>query len=189
MQSPPNPIEIVDEIIRIFNERGGRHYGEQVTEREHALQCATFARERGETPALVAACLLHDYGHLIHDLGEDIADQGRDARHEDIGASRLKQFFPPEVVDPVRLHVEAKRYLCWKEPAYLAGLSAASAKSLRLQGGPMTDDESGEFERHPHFESAVRLRRYDDIGKVTGMITPSIEDFRDLLASCVLRPN
>ena len=186
MASTSKSAEFVDEVIRMFNERGGRHYGEQVTEREHALQCATFARERGETPALIAACLLHDYGHLLHDLGEDVADQGLDARHENIGANRLKKFFPPEIVEPVKLHVTAKRYLCWKDPDYLAALSAASAKSLRLQGGPMTDDEGREFERHPHFESAVRLRRYDDMGKVTGMKTPAIEDFRGLLDSCVV---
>ena len=37
-----NP-RIVDEIMGNFAARGGRHYGEQVTELQHALQCATFA--------------------------------------------------------------------------------------------------------------------------------------------------
>lgn len=187
MTPPVDPAIIVDEVIRTFAERGGRHYGEQVTEREHALQCAFFARENGETPALVAACLLHDYGHLLHDLGEDAADRGLDARHENVGANRLSKYFGPDVVEPVKLHVEAKRYLCWKEPGYFAGLSVASRKSLQLQGGPMTDGEGREFERHPHYEAAVRLRRYDDMGKVTGMKTPAVEDFRELLESCVLR--
>ncbi len=187
MKTLSNPAEIVDEIVRLFRERGGRHYGEQVTEREHALQCATFARARGEAPSLVAACLLHDYGHLLHDLGETIADQGIDARHENIGANRLKKYFADEIVEPVKLHVEAKRYLCWKDPGYFSGLSAASRKSLALQGGPMTDEEGRAFERHPHYDAAVRLRRYDDMGKVTGMKTPEIEEFRPLLESFVLR--
>ncbi len=87
------PAEIVDEVMRSFREHGGRHYGEQVTELEHALQCATFARDNGEPPELIAACLLHDYGHLCHDLGENIADEDVDARHEGIGAKWLRQFF------------------------------------------------------------------------------------------------
>jgi phosphonate degradation associated HDIG domain protein len=182
------PSEIVDEILRHFRERGHRHYGEDVTEEQHALQCATFAQRNGEPPQLVAACLLHDYGHLLHDLGEDIAGKGVDARHEDIGANRLKRHFGDEIVEPARLHVEAKRYLCWKEPEYLAGLSEASRLSLQLQGGPMTDGEAREFERNPHHEAAVRLRRYDDMGKVTDMQTPAVEEFRPLLESFVLRP-
>ncbi len=182
MQTPSG---IVDEVLRNFAERGDRHYGEDVTERQHALQCATFAQRNGEAPSLVVACLLHDYGHLLHDLGEEIAEKGVDARHEDVGANRLKRHFVEEVVEPVRLHVAAKRYLCWKESDYLAGLSAASRQSLELQGGPMTDDEGREFESLPHYDAAVRLRRYDDMGKVTDMETPDIESFRSLIESFV----
>ncbi len=179
------PAEVVNEIFDTFDRCGHRHYGESVTERQHALQCATFASRAGEPDHVVAACLLHDYGHLLHDLGEDIAGYGVDARHEDLGAAVLERWFPPEVVDPVRLHVAAKRYLCWKEPAYLAGLSAASYKSLMLQGGPMTDGQATAFESHPHHVSAVSLRRYDDQGKVTDMQTPELETFRDVLERVV----
>jgi len=179
-----NP-RIVDEIMGNFAARGGRHYGEQVTELQHALQCATFAQRNGESPNLVAACLLHDYGHLLHDLGEDIADKGVDARHEEVGANWLKRHFVEEVVEPVRLHVAAKRYLCWKEADYLAGLSEASLLSLKLQGGPMNDEEGREFEALPHCDAAVRLRRYDDMGKVTDMETPAVTEFRTLIESFV----
>ena len=148
---------------------------------QHALQCATFAKRAGEPPAIIAACLLHDYGHLCHDLGEDIAVRGVDALHENVGANRLAKFFAPEVVEPVRLHVAAKRYLCWREPGYFGGLSDASRRSLELQGGPMTDAEGLEFERHPHCEAAVRCRRYDDQGKVVNMATPGLEAFRAVL--------
>lgn len=188
MTTLPAPSPIVDEVIRLFRERGDRSYGESVTEREHALQCATFAQERGEAPHLVAACLLHDYGHLVHDLGEDIADHGVDARHEAIGANRLEKWFVPEVVEPGRLHVAAKRYLCWKDAAYLAGLSDASRKSLELQGGPMSDDEGRAFEANPYYEDAVRLRRYDDMGKIPGMVTPEVEAFRPVLEAFLLSP-
>lgn len=172
---------IIDELFNLFCERGHRHYGEQVTETQHALQCATFARQAGEPAHLVAACLLHDYGHLLHNLGEQVADRGVDARHESIGANYLTRYFAEEVVEPIRLHVRAKRYLCWKERAYLDGLSEASRTSLSLQGGPLSDEEARAFERHPHFASAVSLRRYDDMGKVTDMATPSFEDFRSVL--------
>lgn len=135
---------------------------------------------------MVAACVLHDYGHLVHDLGEDVAGHGIDAHHEDLGAHVLSEWFPAKVVDPVRLHVAAKRYLCWKEPAYLAGLSAASYQSLMLQGGPMNDAEASAFESHPHYQSAVQLRRYDDMGKRPEMATPGLESFRPLLESLVV---
>lgn len=172
------PQAVVEHIYGLFAEKGHRHYGEDVTELEHALQSATFAERAGEPDVLVVAALLHDYGHLMHDLGEAIAEAGIDAHHEELGAKQLAKWFPPEVVEPVRLHVTSKRYLCFKDPAYLAGLSAASVTSLGVQGGPMSAEEANEFERHPHFEHAVRMRHYDDLGKVKGMVTPTLEDFR-----------
>ncbi len=178
--------KIVEEIFTLFAARGGRQYGEEVTELEHALQCAMMATQRGEPEALVAACLLHDYGHLLHDFGEDIADRGIDARHEELGAARLARSFPPEVVEPIRLHVEAKRYLCRRRPEYVQGLSEASQLSLRLQGGTMTEEEAMAFERHPHGESAIRLRRYDDAAKIRGLVTPPLESYRSLLESLAI---
>ena len=178
----------LDDVLATYREHGHRHYGEDVTELQHALQCATFAREAGEPPVIVAAALLHDYGHLCHPLGEDIAEQGVDARHEDIGYHRLRGLFADEIVAAGRLHVAAKRYLCWKEPEYLAGLSDASLRSLQLQGGPMKRDEAEAFEREPHFELAVRVRRYDDMGKVPDMVTPDLESFVPLLQRVILPP-
>lgn len=183
--NPMNPSLVIDEIFRVFHERGQRSYGENVTEQQHALQCATFAQAAGESPEVIAASLLHDYGHLLHDLGEDIADQGVDARHERIGANKLSAWFGEGVVEPVRLHAASKRYLCWKESDYYGGLSDASRKSLALQGGPMTDQEGIEFEAGPHFENAIRVRRYDDQGKIPEMKTPPLESFRSLLEALV----
>lgn len=180
-----HPSTIVDELFRVFAERGSRSYGEHVTEEMHALQCATFAHEQGESAEVVAACLLHDYGHLLHDLGEDIADRGVDTRHEHVGANRLSGWFAPSVVEPIRLHAASKRYLCWLEPEYFNGLSEASRKSLALQGGPMSCEEAAAFEAGPHFENAIRVRRYDDRGKVPGLTTPPMESYRTLLESLV----
>lgn len=178
----------LDDVLSTYREHGHRHYGEDVTELQHALQCATFARQAGEPPVIIAAALLHDYGHLCHQLGEDIAEHGVDARHEHIGCHKLRGLFADEIVDAARLHVAAKRYLCWKEADYPAGLSEASITSLRLQGGPMNDDEAHEFEREPHFDLAVRVRRYDDMGKVPAMVTPDLESFVPLLQRFILSP-
>lgn len=181
------PSDVVHEIFSIFTRNGHRMYGESVTEAQHALQCATLAQKAGESNEVVAACLLHDYGHLLHDLGEDIAAKGIDARHEHIGANRLMSWFPPAVVDPIRMHADSKRYLCFRESGYLEGLSPASVRSLHLQGGPMTEAEAADFERSPAFENAVRVRRYDDLGKDPAMVTPPLEAFRSLLESLVYR--
>ena len=181
--------EVVSQIFEIFQKRGHRSYGEHVTELQHALQCATFAEEAGDSAAVVAASLLHDIGHLLHDLGEDIADRGVDARHERIGANLLSQWFGPEVVEPVRMHADSKRYLCAMEDGYFTGLSEASRKSLALQGGPMTPEEAREFEIHDHFRAAIRVRRWDDLGKVPDMPTLPLEAFRPLLELLVqVRP-
>jgi phosphonate degradation associated HDIG domain protein len=174
---------IVGEIFALFDRAGADAYhGEAVTQREHALQTALGARRAGAPDALVAAALLHDVGHLLHALGEDAAARGIDARHEEVGADRLAPHFPPEVVEPVRLHVAAKRWLCAAEPAYAAGLSPASVRSLELQGGPMGPEEAARFLDGPYGRDAVLLRRCDEAGKVAGLETPPLAAYRDLLA-------
>lgn len=173
---------IVDAILERFRTYGGEAYlGEPVTLSEHMLQTAVAAEREDAPPELVAAAFLHDYGHLIHDLPEDSAERGVDTRHEEVGFAFLQRHFPPEVVEPVRLHVDAKRYLCAVDPGYVGQLSAASRLSLALQGGPMTPDEVAAFERSPYAESAALLRRFDDVAKLVGAATPSAEHYRPLL--------
>lgn len=176
----------VDRIFSIFQEHGNRHYGENVSELEHALQTAEFATQSGESDSVVLSCLLHDYGHMLHELGEDIAQHGVDAKHEVIGAALLKDLFPEEILEPIRQHVAAKRYLCWKIPAYAQGLSESSRLSLQLQGGPMNDVEAQEFETNLHFAACLKVRRYDDMGKVPGMQTADLESYRELIESFLL---
>jgi phosphonate degradation associated HDIG domain protein len=179
------PHQIVFMIFDVYNKVGHRQYGESVTELEHALQTATFAMQFNSSDAIVVASLLHDYGHLQHDEGEDVASHGVDMRHEDLGVIKLKRFFGPEILEPIRLHVAAKRYLCHKSKAYIDGLSPASRLSLQIQGGPMSADESAEFESNPFYKSAVELRRFDDMGKVSGMKTPTLDNFFSLVLSFV----
>ena len=179
-------MNVIDRILALYQEKGhGTYFGEVVTEMEHALQSAHLAEQSGAGPEVIAAALLHDVGHLLHGLPEDIAEQGIDGRHEEGGAAWLKAHFGPAVVDPVRLHVAAKRYLCAVEPGYHAGLSEASQRSLRLQGGPMSPDEVRRFESEPEFRAAVAVRRWDDTAKVPGLAVPGLEHYRSCLEAAL----
>lgn len=156
----------IDEVLDLFEQRGGEAYfGEDISILEHSLQTAWLAEQAGAEPHLMVAALLHDIGHLLHRMPEDIAELGVDARHEAIGEAWLRSRFGPDVSEPVRLHVDAKRYLCSIQPAYLAHLSLSSLRSLRLQGGPFSAQEAREFERNQHFRDAIALRCWDDAAK------------------------
>ena len=175
-------------LDEIFARRGAEEYlGEAVTIAEHMLQGAQLAEEAGASEEVVAAALLHDIGHFTHDFPTDAAEQGIDSRHEEAGAKVLEGFFPPVVIDCVRHHVDAKRYLCATDPGYFSGLSDASVLSLNLQGGPMSDDEVTAFKQNPNFREIVQVRIWDDIGKVPGKETPGFDHFLPLLERVVQR--
>jgi phosphonate degradation associated HDIG domain protein len=177
---------IVDEIAAIFNDRGGQAYlGEPVSIAEHMLQTAHAAERDDASPELTVAALLHDFGHLVHGVADDPADTGIDALHEEVGARFLSRVFGPNVSEPVRLHVAAKRYLCATTPEYLEVLSPASVRSLRLQGGPFSVVEAVAFAALPHAAEAVRVRRWDDAGKMPGAVTPPFDHFGPLLEACL----
>lgn len=172
----------VADIFRLFDERGDAWYGgEPVTQRQHALQCAWLAERDGAEPSLIIACLLHDVGHLTQELGEDAAERGLDDTHELVAVKHLAHLYPPSVLTPIRLHVTAKRHLCTSEPTYFAGLSAASKRSLELQGGPLSASQCAAFRSVPWADDAIRLRRYDDLAKDRDAVTPDLEHYRPLL--------
>ncbi len=175
----------VAEILKTLKTEGQARYGEDVTVLQHSLQCAFFAEQDGASEALILAALLHDYGHLIHGMGEDAADRGVDTVHEEIGANYLSRFFPKEVTGPIRFHVLAKRYLCAQEPGYLNALSEASVQSLQLQGGPLTVAEAKRFQMNPHFENALKLRHYDELGKDPEQTVPDLDHYQGLLEQWV----
>lgn len=185
MTSPITAETFVSGLFELFDRLGGLHYGEDVTQLEHALQTAHHAKADGAPPALVAAALLHDVGHMMQKAGEDAADRGIDDRHEDIGAGYLARAFGPEVIEPIALHVAAKRYLAAREPGYLESLSRASLQSLALQGGPMAEVEAAAFLAHPWAQAAIRLRRYDELGKVQGVEMAGIETYAALLRELI----
>lgn len=168
-----------DTIAGLFAGPGARDYlGEAVTIGEHMRQAGTLAEAAGAPAPLVAAALLHDVGHL---RGET------DARHGSGGARWLSQWFGPAVTEPVRLHVAAKRYLCATEPGYSGLLSPESARTLVLQGGPMTPEQAAEFEALPGARDAVAVRRWDDQAKDPAITPPAFAHFAPLLAGLVSR--
>ncbi len=181
-------MNIIEEILGIFR-RGGSsaYFGESVSMTEHALQAAYFAQGASAPPALIVAALLHDIGHLVDDVPNDLADWTTDAHHEEVGGIWLAQRFGPEVSEPVRLHVPAKRYLLATDAEYFAKLSPASVVTLKLQGGPMAAHEMARFETEPFYKEAVRVRQWDDRGKVAGLKTPSLDDYRALIEQLAIR--
>jgi phosphonate degradation associated HDIG domain protein len=181
-------MSVTDEILGLYQKRGSdAYFGESVSMLEHGLQAAYFARTAAAPPLLVVASLLHDVGHLIDDVPGDIADWTTDAHHEEVGSRWLAQHFRPEVFEPVRLHVPAKRYLLATDAKYFAKLSPASIVTLELQGGPMSAHEVAKFETERFYKDAVRVRQWDDQGKVAGLKTPGLDDYRALIEAVCLR--
>lgn len=167
-------------IETLFAAHGTEWYGgEAISQTEHALQCALLAEQAGETEATIVAALLHDVGHLM--LAESSTT---DMRHQEAGADALAALFDADVTEPVRMHVAAKRFLCAREPGYHADLSPASVHSLALQGGPFDTAQADAFVTQPHADAAVRLRRYDDLAKVVGLVTPSLQRYLEMAARC-----
>jgi phosphonate degradation associated HDIG domain protein len=175
----------VDEILEVIANNGGRWYGsETVTQAAHALQCARLAEMEGGSPALVAAALLHDIGHLLAKERPAAGEvRQRDDHHEDIAGGYLQSIFGANVAEPVRLHVDAKRWLCATDAGYHATLSPASVRSLELQGGIFTPSEAEGFKLRPYAEEAIRLRRWDDRAKDPAVETRPLSDYVELLRS------
>lgn len=173
------------DIEQLFAERGGERYsGEPVTQLEHALQCAQLAQEEGASDELVTAALLHDLGHLLHDLGETPSLQGVDDVHQYRALPFLRGLFGEAVTAPIKLHVDAKRYLCATRPEYFAALSEDSKRSLGLQGGIFSEAQAEAFIVQPGAPEAVRLRLWDDRAKTAGLATPPITHFLERARRC-----
>lgn len=174
----------LDEIAALYAAKGHRMYsGEPVTQLQHALQSAQLAENNGASDELIVAAFLHDVGHLINDQGETPTLRGVDDRHEYIALRFLRDLFGEAVLQPIRLHVDAKRYLCARGDGRLSGveywtaLSADSKRSLELQGGIFTAAEADAFIAQPHAADAVRVRLWDDLAKSADAVTPAPEHY------------
>jgi len=184
----------LDDIEPLFVAKGSRMYaGEPVTQLQHALQSAQLAEQSGAIAALVVAALLHDFGHMANDQGETPTLRGIDDRHEYVALPFLRRLFDDAVLQPIRLHVDAKRYLCAKGDGtingaqYWANLSAGSKRSLELQGGIFSDAEAQRFIAQPHAAGAVSVRLWDDMAKVENAKTPPLSHYLALAKAIALR--
>ncbi len=174
------------DIERLFEARGGEQYsGEPVTQLQHALQTAALGEAVGASDALVTAALLHDLGHLLHDLGDTPSMRGVDDAHQYRALPFLRGLFDDEVLDAVKLHVDAKRYLCATRPAYHASLSDDSKRSLLLQGGIFSYAQAESFIAQPGAEGAVSLRQWDDLAKDADKVTPPLTHFMQRAQRCL----
>lgn len=197
----------IPEIVQLLNSRATTWYGqESVSQLEHALQCADLAEKADETPETVVAALLHDLGHMLSPhRSSEVSAQAlssdalstdevpadalpldtpptKDDLHQFVALPFLRSLFPDAVLEPIKLHVDAKRYLCAVDAGYWADLSPASKHSLELQGGVFDEKQVKAFEALPFYAEAVRLRRYDDLAKVPGHPTPDLTHFEKLMS-------
>ena len=177
------------DIEALFASKGDRMYaGEPVTQLQHALQSARLAEQDGASDELVVASFLHDLGHLINDQGETPTLRGVDDRHEYVALPFLRDLFGPAVLQPIRLHVDAKRYLCARGDGaitgaeYWAALSIDSKRSLELQGGIFSKGQATAFRAEPFAQDGVRLRQWDDRAKLREARTPPLAHFLALAA-------
>ncbi len=157
----------IAQITGLFHARGAVQYGSEAInqQQQHALQCARLAECAGALPELIAAALLHDLGHLLASSREPSKASGVDDLHQYLALPFLRGVFPDAVLEPIRMHVDAKRYLCHVDPRYGARLSPASQRSLAVQGGPFTAEEAVAFIAQDFSADAVALRRWDDFAK------------------------
>ena len=177
--------EIIDKIIKKYQTNKNFYLGEKVTIAEHMIQTAMLAEKNNSPQSLICACLLHDIGHFIIQDPDQLVSKSVDGEHEDIAFNFLKNYFKPEVTEPIKLHVSAKRYLC-REKSYYNLLSKASKVSLELQGGKMNNDEAQKFILLKHHKDAITLRKYDDEGKIPNIKIKNINDYKKLITNHLL---
>ena len=176
----------ISDIFNLLQTRGANlQYGnENVTQLEHALQCAELAEQKKCSKEIITAALLHDIGHLLYH-GNDPIYEDKDGHHENLGADYLSKYFGDDITLPISAHFNSKRYLASVEEGYYDLLSEASKKSLIVQGGPFTKQEAKDFINRPFMKQAVELRRFDDQAKILNKITPNLDHFRSYVEKCL----
>ena len=175
-------MKIIYKIISNFINNKSLYIGEKVTMSEHMIQSAMLAEKAKCNDDLICACLLHDYGHFLLEDPEELVKNKLDGEHENIGYQYLKKFFGQKIVEPIKYHVLAKRYLA-RDKKYFDFLSDASKISLKLQGGILNDKESKKFENKSYFMPSILLRKFDEAAKRTDIKMKSIHDYEKLLSS------
>ena len=173
---------IIKKILRNYKTNKSLYIGEKITITEHMIQSAMLAEKNNCSSSLICASLLHDYGHFILDDPDELVNKKEDGKHEDVAYLYLKKYFKKSVVEPIKIHVKAKRYLA-RNQKYYNILSQASKASLHLQGGVMNDKEAVDFEKEKFFDDAIKLRKFDEAAKKIGVKMKNINDYKNLLNS------
>ena len=173
-------MNIIEKIITNFKNNKSLYIGEKVTIAEHMIQSAMMAEKSKSKDNLVCSCLLHDYGHFILEDPDELVKKNQDGKHEYIGYEYLKNFFKREVVEPIKDHVLAKRYLA-RDKKYYNRLSEASIVSLKLQGGLLNNKEAKSFEKKEFFNESIKLRKFDEAAKKVGVKIKDITEYKNLL--------
>ena len=178
-------MSIVDQIIFSYSNNKSLYIGEKITITEHMIQTAMLAEKNNCSSSLICSSLLHDYGHFILENPDDLVNKEKDGKHEDVGYKFLKKYFVKNVVEPIKYHVKAKRYLA-RDKKYYQILSKASKISLKLQGGIMDEKEANEFKNNEFFENSIKLRKFDEGAKKILPKIKSIKEYKNLLVSKIL---
>ena len=178
-------MNIIDQIISSYSNNKSLYIGEKITITEHMIQTAMLAEKNNCSSSLICSSLLHDYGHFILENPDDLVNKEKDGKHEDVGYKFLKKYFVKDVVEPIKYHVKAKRYLA-RDKKYYQILSKASKISLKLQGGIMDEKEANEFKNNEFFENSIKLRKFDEGAKKTLPRIKSIKEYKNLLVSKLL---
>ena len=178
-------MSIVDQIIFSYSNNKSLYIGEKISITEHMIQTAMLAEKNNCSSSLICSSLLHDYGHFILENPDDLVNKEKDGKHEDVGYKFLKKYFVKDVVEPIKYHVKAKRYLA-RDKKYYQILSKASKISLKLQGGIMDEKEANEFKNNEFFENSIKLRKFDEGAKKILPKIKSIKEYKNLLVSKLL---
>ena len=178
-------MNVIEKIIDKFQNNKSLYIGEKVTIAEHMIQSAMMAEKTKSKDTLICSCLLHDYGHFILEDPDALVREKKDGKHEDVGYEYLKKYFKEEIVEPIKNHVLAKRYLA-RDQKYFNLLSPASITSLKLQGGLMSDDEAQTFEKNKYFKDSIKLRRFDEAAKNEGVKIKDIIEYKSLLQASLI---
>ncbi len=175
-------MNIINKITANFKNSTTLYIGEKITMTNHMIQSAMLAEKAKSNSDLICSCLLHDYGHFLIENPDELVKNHKDGHHENIGYEYLKKFIKKEIVEPIKYHVLAKRYLA-RDQKYFEKLSEASRISLELQGGILNEKQSKDFEKKNFFESSILLRKFDEAAKRIDIKMKSIDEYRDLLKS------
>ncbi|XP_033629904.1 2-amino-1-hydroxyethylphosphonate dioxygenase (glycine-forming)-like [Asterias rubens] len=183
----------VEAIFDLYQRFGANDYiGEPVSQTEHMVQCAMLAEREGEPTEVILGALFHDIGHLVG-MQENAGNMETDGTvlgirgHEDVGQQFLEQLQIPRSVSVfAKGHVDAKRYLVYKDPGYYDRLSEASKMTLVHQGGPMTAEEARAFEDEPQLEAILKMRTWDERAKDPSAEIHPLERYQQMCKELLL---